>query len=136
MFSLLSYAALIVFIDQSSKSAVQTHVTGEVWWGRAIQIRQIHHYRLLYQQRAGRGTLLSIWAAAFVSAIWLHAAGLGLQSRLAMPGVGCALGGAAGNLIDILRRRHIVNFIDLGWWPVFNLADVAIIAGLALAFWP
>ncbi len=50
-----------------------------------------------------------------------------------MLGIGCALGGAAGNLLDILRRQHVVDFIDLGWWPVFNLADVAIVGGLLLA---
>jgi signal peptidase II len=58
-----------------------------------------------------------------------------LHSRAALAGVGCALGGAAGNLLDILRRRHVVDFIDLGWWPVFNLADVAIVGGLLFAFW-
>jgi signal peptidase II len=47
-----------------------------------------------------------------------------------------ALGGAAGNLRDILRRHYILDFIDLRWWPVFNLADVSIVAGLLLAFWP
>jgi signal peptidase II len=46
-----------------------------------------------------------------------------------------AFGGAAGNLLDILRLRSIVDFIDLHWWPVFNLADVAIVAGLVVAFW-
>jgi len=50
-----------------------------------------------------------------------------------MFGLGMALGGAAGNLRDILRHRYIVDFIDLGWWPVFNLADVAIVGGLILA---
>jgi len=49
--------------------------------------------------------------------------------------VGFAIGGAAGNLTDILRQQYVTNFIDLGWWPVFNLADVAIVGGLLLAFW-
>jgi len=53
-----------------------------------------------------------------------------------MAGVGAALGGAAGNLLDILRRRSVLDFIDLRWWPVFNIADVGIVAGLAVAFWP
>jgi signal peptidase II len=55
---------------------------------------------------------------------------------VALLGLGAALGGAAGNLLDVVRRRSIVDFIDLGWWPTFNLADVAILAGLAAAFWP
>ena len=51
-------------------------------------------------------------------------------------GLACAFGGAAGNLIDILRYERVTDFIDLKWWPVFNLADVAIVGGLLVAFWP
>jgi signal peptidase II len=43
--------------------------------------------------------------------------------------LGAALGGAASNLIDRLRRGGIVDFIDLGVWPVFNIADAAIVIG-------
>lgn len=44
--------------------------------------------------------------------------------------LGLQLGGAFGNLIDRVRLGHVVDFIDLGWWPVFNLADSAIVIGL------
>ena len=40
----------------------------------------------------------------------------------------------AGNLFDILKSRAVRDYIDLGWWPVFNLVDVAILGGLAVAF--
>jgi len=39
-------------------------------------------------------------------------------------------------MLDLLRRKYVLDFIDLGWWPVFNMADVGIVAGLVLAFWP
>jgi len=48
-------------------------------------------------------------------------------------GLGLALGGSASNLFDILRDRHVIDFIDLGWWPVFNVADIAIVVGLVMA---
>jgi signal peptidase II len=73
---------------------------------------------------------------AVICAIVLLATGTGLRTDIARLGAGAALGGAAGNLFDILRRRSVTDFIDLGWWPVFNIADVAIVAGLALAFVP
>jgi signal peptidase II len=79
--------------------------------------------------------LVLIWFAALASAIALHGSGAWFQSHVSLLGLGMALGGAAGNLWDILRRHYVVDFIDLGWWPVFNLADVAIVAGLVLAFW-
>ena len=49
-------------------------------------------------------------------------------------GLGVALGGAAGNLFEIVRYRAVTDFVDLGWWPVFNIADVCIVTGLIVAF--
>jgi lipoprotein signal peptidase len=69
-------------------------------------------------------------------AIVLHNSGGWFQSRSALFGLALAFSGAAGNLTDLLRRKYVLNFIDLGWWPVFNLADVGILAGLVVAFWP
>ncbi|HAP32576.1 MAG TPA: signal peptidase II [Firmicutes bacterium] len=47
-------------------------------------------------------------------------------------GLAVMLGGAAGNLFDRLQTGYVVDFIDLRFWPVFNLADVAIVAGVFL----
>lgn len=52
-----------------------------------------------------------------------------LPIRLAL---GLILGGALGNLIDRIRLGYVVDFIDLRWWPVFNLADSAIVLGVCL----
>lgn len=48
------------------------------------------------------------------------------------------LGGVAGNLIDRILRQYVVDFIDVGFWPVFNIADLAIsvsVAGLVWYYW-
>ncbi len=45
---------------------------------------------------------------------------------------GLTFGGAVGNLIDRFRFGHVVDYVDLGWWPVFNLADAAIDVSIAL----
>jgi len=64
---------------------------------------------------------------------------------IARPGLalaaGLVLGGALGNLVDRLARSPgllrgaVVDFIDLRWWPVFNLADAAITCGCLLLLW-
>lgn len=46
--------------------------------------------------------------------------------------VGLQLGGAFGNLIDRVRFGEVVDFIRVGWWPTFNLADSAIVIGIGL----
>jgi signal peptidase II len=55
-------------------------------------------------------------------------------NRLVAASVGLILGGALGNLTDRAFRApgfrgRVVDFVDLHWWPVFNLADTAIVVG-------
>lgn len=135
MLALFTSAAIAFFVDQSTKRGVQAHLIEAVSWGRILQIRHVRHSEQLYKRAVPRIALVVIWVAALVSAVWLHSSGQWLQTRFAMASIGYALGGAAGNLSDILRRQQVTDFIDLGWWPVFNLADVAIVGGLLLAFW-
>jgi signal peptidase II len=63
----------------------------------------------------------------------------GLDARWPRIGVGLVLGGALGNLSDRLFREGsgflggaVVDFIDLQWWPVFNVADAAVCVGAVL----
>ena len=42
------------------------------------------------------------------------------------------MGGAIGNLIDRLRLGFVIDFINIGWWPVFNIADSSIIIGITI----
>ncbi len=46
--------------------------------------------------------------------------------------MGLIVGGALGNILDRLRLGYVVDFISVGWWPVFNLADSAITVGVTL----
>ena len=52
-------------------------------------------------------------------------------------GLGLVLGGALGNLVDRVRFRAVVDFLDVYWgdwhWPAFNVADSAIFVGAVLA---
>jgi len=42
------------------------------------------------------------------------------------------LGGIVGNLIDRLSQGYVTDFIDVGVWPVFNIADSAIVVGVII----
>jgi signal peptidase II len=85
----------------------------------------------------GQGLLLSFKVAA-VAALWIWLARVG--SRLSALAIGLIIGGAIGNAIDRLAYGAVADFVLLhvetaGWrfhWYVFNLADVAIVAGVAI----
>ena len=46
--------------------------------------------------------------------------------------VGLIVGGAVGNLIDRVKDGFVVDFISVGWWPAFNVADSAISIGMTV----
>jgi signal peptidase II len=78
---------------------------------------------------------------ALVLVIVMVATGSATAHRLGAVALGLILGGAFGNLVDrILRhpgllRGAVVDFVDLRFWPVFNLADAAITCGCLLLLW-
>jgi signal peptidase II len=126
-----------LFIDQWTKKLVRTHARAEqISLGRVLRIRYLANQRKFYRRHGVPALHVLLWLVALVSAIVLQHAVPRFQSHLATYGLGLAFGGAAGNMVDIIRNRQVVDFIEVRWWPVFNLADVAIVAGLVLAFWP
>ena len=49
--------------------------------------------------------------------------------------LGLQLGGAFGNLVDRIRLGHVTDWVDVGPWPVFNVADASIVTGLVILAW-
>ena len=72
----------------------------------------------------------------FLGVAVLVAAYILIEGRRFGPGVfpqvvlGCVLGGAVANAVDRVVQGHVVDFIDLQHWPVFNVADSAIVVGI------
>jgi signal peptidase II len=132
---MVSLGGVLLLLDQWSKRAVVKHAADRcIALGPLLNIRCVTHRKSIYKHGSGRALLVLAWFSALVCAVILHHSGAWFQSRNAVFGLGFAFVGAAGNLVDIVRLCSVVDFIDLRWWPVFNLADVAIVAGLAAAF--
>jgi signal peptidase II len=89
-----------------------------------------------FSMATGMTWLLTLIAAAVV--IGVIRIGRTLRSLWWAIGLGMVLGGALGNLVDRLFRYpgplqgHVVDFVAVGWWPVFNVADSAIVCGAIL----
>lgn len=86
---------------------------------------------------SGRTTGIAVLALAVTAVI--VALGLRAAPRPVAVGYGVVFGGAAGNLVDRVLREgdgllggRVVDFVDPGFWPVFNLADAALWVGIGL----
>ena len=120
----------VVCIDQASKAMLlrQLGLNASVRLSRGVRLR--HVVNAGWNGIRSPTALLLLWGAAVSSSLLILELGGGGEAARA--GVAVALGGATGNLVDRLRRGHIVDFIEVGPWPVFNVADVGIVAGLGL----
>lgn len=67
-----------------------------------------------------------------LGAIYAYAFQLPNRNPWVQTGMGLVLGGAIGNIADRLRLGFVVDFIQVGWWPLFNLADSAITLGVTI----
>jgi signal peptidase II len=136
MVEMLASGTVVFLLDQAAKRAAAEHTTARpIRCGPLFSIRHVTTKRSFYTRSAPRAGLVVLWLSAFASGVLLSRLGV-FSAGLALVGLGAALGGAASNLSDILRDRYVRDYIDLGWWPVFNVADIAIVSGLPLAFLP
>ncbi|WP_159110267.1 signal peptidase II [Dietzia psychralcaliphila] len=134
---MLVIAAVIVIADQITKVIAVAALEG----GPPVQIVG-DTVRLLLLRNPGAafsmGTeftvVLSVVATVVVSGLlWFSRQ---VHSRWWAWGLGLILGGAAGNLIDRyvrspgVLRGHVVDFVSVGWWPVFNIADSSLVVGV------
>jgi signal peptidase II len=127
----------VLLLDQWTKRIVLKRAAhAPIFQSPILHINSVVHRKEAFSRPAARLSFVLGWFAALASSIVLLTFQHWFYTPAALLGLGLALGGAAGNLVDILRRRYILDFIDLRWWPVFNLADAGIVAGLLLAFWP
>ncbi len=137
MIALFASATLFLFLDQLSKSFVEIHVGDRnISLGPLLQLKRVPSIKRLYARNGARFVFAAIWLVALASTIALYRLQPAFRNPTVMIAIGAALGGAAGNLMDVMRRRAVSDFIDFRFWPTFNLADAAIVCGLIVAFWP
>lgn len=135
MFAFFASGGLLLLLDQGSKRLAENLTRNRfLSFGSLLRFHGIANARIRYRHSYTRASLLCLWFAALLAAWLLYRHGDWFQSRLSLVGLGLAFGGAAGNLLDTLRRRSVVDFIHFLRWPAFNLADVAIFGGLLVAF--
>jgi signal peptidase II len=137
---LLGVAAAVLALDQLTKwwavNTLDVRTIDVVW---TLRLRLTLNHGSAFSLASGRGALISV-AALVIVAVLLRSGRYATRAPTAVA-IGLVLGGAIGNLLDRgFRPGHgflgggVVDFVDLQWWPVFNLADSAIVIGAILLF--
>ena len=131
---MLVIAVAVIAADQLTKWLVRTNMEP----GQSIPGEGL--FRLTYTTNTGgafgifsnQAFLLALAAVIGISVFLVYFRYLPLDSTPLKVGLGLDLGGAVGNLIDRLHIGKVTDFIDIGPWPVFNVADSAIVVGTIL----
>jgi signal peptidase II len=140
----MGIAIITVIADRISKTIITNNLTlYQSWHPPVALLKSI--FSLTYTTNTGaafglfpkQGVLFTIIAFFVIAAIFYYYRLLPSSYYLARLALGLQLGGTLGNLIDRLRQGYVVDFVDLNFWPLqnwplFNVADSAIVIGVGL----
>jgi signal peptidase II len=123
----------VVAADQAAKALVEDRLVP----GETVDVLGPVSLTLAHNQGVAFGLASGSDATLIVFAVTALAFVAYLLSRDPLrPGLwvaaGLVAGGALGNLADRLRAGAVTDFVEVGAWPPFNLADAAIVVGVAL----
>ena len=143
---IFTIAVVIVALDQWTKWLVRTNIpAGQSWLPESLQwlspyARIVHWYNRgaafgMFQEGGMVFTVLAFIVIGVILYYYPQVSRADWPLRLAMS---MQLGGALGNLIDRLTIGHVTDFVSVGTFPVFNVADASISVGcvvLLLGVW-
>jgi signal peptidase II len=133
--------ALVVVLDQLTKwwaleaLTEPTRVIDLVW---TLRLRVIYNTGTAFSLTSDSGPIVSVIALVVVA--FLLWSGRNQRSPWVLASYGLVVGGTFGNMVDRIFRDGndgilggaVIDFVDLQWFPVFNLADSALTVGIGL----
>jgi signal peptidase II len=135
----LGVAAAVLVIDQITKSWVQDRLADghTVHLVGSLRLNLTYNSGMAFSRGSGLGPVIGVLALVLVVVMLASLRREGSpMGRLAL---GLVIGGAAGNIVDRLfrggggfLRGKVIDFVDAQFWPVFNVADIAVSVGGAL----
>jgi signal peptidase II len=135
---LFSLAGIVIILDQWSKTIVRSSlVMSETWvpWEWLAPYARIVHWHntgAAFGMLQGLSTVFTILPFFVIGAILYYFPQMPRTDWYLRIAMCMMLGGATGNLIDRLTIGHVTDFISVGKFPVFNVADASISTGTAV----
>ena len=134
--ALVAVALAAVAADQLTKHIVASRLALD------DEVRVLGPFSIHHVQNSGIAFGLFASATVAVTALTAFAVGWmllffarsGARHPVLPVALGLLIGGSTSNLIDRVRLGHVTDFLDLRWWPAFNLADSFIVIGVGILF--
>jgi signal peptidase II len=131
---LVAVAFAAVLADQLTKHIVTStlsldeseHVVGP------LSIHHVQNSGIAFGLFASATAVVTVVTGAAVLWMVVYFARSGSRHPVLPAALGLLIGGSLSNLVDRIRLHHVTDFIDLRWWPAFNLADSFIVVGVAI----
>jgi signal peptidase II len=131
--------AVVLVLDQWTKRLVESRIPLNTSWApfpefaNLFQLTHVANTGAAFGIFQGGGIVFTILALVVVGAIVYFNFTLPAGNVLIRVALGLMLGGAIGNnLIDRIRLGHVTDFVDIGPWYIFNVADLALTSGIIL----
>ena len=125
-------AATALAADQLTKQIVVGRLAfdGEVHVAGPLSIHHVRNPGIAFGLLAGATPLVILLTALAVTWMLVFFSRSGARHPILPSALGLVLGGSLSNLVDRVRLGHVTDFLDLRFWPAFNLADSFIVLGV------
>ena len=127
-------AVAVFALDQATKAVVvQTLALGRSWPADGyFRITHIGNSGSAFGLFDGQNLVLTILSVLGIGVLLLFYRSHARPSLLVRLSLGLMLAGAFGNLVDRLVRGYVTDFIDVGPWYIFNVADASLVTGVII----
>ena len=133
-FGLAAVAGAAIAGDQLTKQVVRGHLQLDesVKVFGPLTIHRVQNSGIAFGLFGSATAIVTVLTALAVGWMIVFFARSGARHPVLPAALGLLIGGSVSNLVDRVRLGHVTDFIDLRWWPAFNLADSFIVIGVAV----
>jgi signal peptidase II len=131
---LTAVVAAAVAGDQVTKYVVRSHLRLDesVKVFGPFTIHRVQNSGIAFGLFESATAIVTVLTALAVGWMLVFFARAGSRHPVLPAALGLLIGGSVSNLVDRVRLGHVTDFLDLRWWPAFNLADSFIVVGVAI----
>lgn len=131
-------AALVIALDQWTKFLVRSIIPANTsrdpitGFGKYLTFTHVRNTGAAFGMFRDTNTLFIILPILVAGAIIVYSVRQGRQPWPLVLAFGMQVGGALGNVVDRIVIGGVTDFIDVHWWPIFNVADSSVVIGTAV----